>query len=88
MPGPVADLLFGWWNWLGKQCSDIWNLVPLCLMWTVWKERNRHTFENMEPTKEDMANIFSTALFDWARGCGFTHSVSLPDFLHSLWIGS
>ena len=53
----VADLS-GWWNWLGKQCSDIWNLVPLCLTWTVWKERNRCTFENMELTRDDLANIF------------------------------
>jgi hypothetical protein len=27
----VADLFFGWWSWLGKHSSDIWNIVPLCL---------------------------------------------------------
>ncbi len=58
MLGSVLDLLFGWWNWLGKQGSDIWNLVPLCLMWTVWKERNRRTFENMELSRDALANIF------------------------------
>lgn len=31
----VIDLLFGWRNWVGKRSSDIWNLVPLCLMWTL-----------------------------------------------------
>jgi hypothetical protein len=64
MPGAVTDLLFGWWNWLAKHCSDIWNMVPLCLMWTAWKERNCRTFENMELTIEDMANTFFNTLFD------------------------
>ena len=33
----VADFLFSWWNWLGKHSSNIWNLVPLCLMWCIWR---------------------------------------------------
>ena len=37
----VIDLLFGWRNWVGKHSLDIWNLVPLCLMWTIWHEWNR-----------------------------------------------
>ena len=47
LPGRVVDLLFGWHNWFRKHSSDIWNLVPLCLMWTVWRERNRLTFEDL-----------------------------------------
>jgi hypothetical protein len=27
-----------------KHSSDIWNLVLMCLMWTVWRERNRPIF--------------------------------------------
>ena len=84
MLGSVLDLLFGRWNWLGKQGSDIWNLVPLCLMWTVWKERNRRTFENMGLSRDALANIFFRTLSDWARGWGFTYCISLPDFLESL----
>ena len=33
--GSVADLLFSWWNGLGRHASDVWNLIPLCLMWIV-----------------------------------------------------
>ena len=29
----IPDLLFGWWNWLGKHSSQIWNLVALCILW-------------------------------------------------------
>ena len=35
MPGLVADLLFCWYHWLGKHNSDVWNLVPGCLIWTI-----------------------------------------------------
>ena len=28
----IASLLFGWWNWLRKHSSNIWNMVPACLM--------------------------------------------------------
>ena len=32
MPSSVVDLLFCWYHWLGKHSSDIWDLVPSCLM--------------------------------------------------------
>ena len=35
MPGSVAGLLSCWHQWIGKQNSDIWNLVLGCLMWIV-----------------------------------------------------
>uniref|UniRef100_A0A7N2LFT7 Uncharacterized protein n=1 Tax=Quercus lobata TaxID=97700 RepID=A0A7N2LFT7_QUELO len=34
----------------GKHSSDIWKMVPLSLMWTIWRERNRHTFEDEKHT--------------------------------------
>ncbi len=47
LPGCVLDLFFGWHNWLGKNQSKIWNLVPSCLFWTLWQERNNRIFENV-----------------------------------------
>jgi hypothetical protein len=38
LPNRVSDLLFGWWNWFGKKSSGVWNLIPSCLMWTIWQE--------------------------------------------------
>ena len=42
----VVDLLFCWYHWLGKHNSDIWDLVPGCLIWTIWTEWNRRSFED------------------------------------------
>ena len=35
MLGPVESLVSCWRSWLGKSASDIWNMVPSCLMWVV-----------------------------------------------------
>ena len=42
----MAELLFCWSYWLGKYNSNIWNLIPGCLMWTIWAERNRRSSED------------------------------------------
>jgi hypothetical protein len=48
LPAKVIDLLFGWFNGLGKHSSDIWNLVPHYLMCSLWQERNSRIFEEKE----------------------------------------
>ena len=50
----ILDLLFGWWNWLGKHSSVVWNHVPLRLMWTVRCKRNQSTFEDLESSKSHL----------------------------------
>ena len=49
MPSSVVDLLFCSYHWLGEHSSDIWDLVPGCLMSTIWTEQNR-SFEDEEKT--------------------------------------
>ena len=46
--GCVLDLVAGWRNWFGKHSSEVWNLAPSCVMWSLWRERNNRTFEDLE----------------------------------------
>ncbi len=78
------DLLFGWRNWFGKQSSDVWNLVLLCVMWTIWRERNRHIFKDVESPGSQILGLFIGLLFDWSRVWGFTATSSAVDFVNSL----
>ena len=64
LPRLIADTLFGWWNWLGKHSSSIWNLVPLCLMLCLWRERNRRAFEDVDSSDDQLLASFSGTLFD------------------------
>ena len=71
-------------NWFGKQDSDIWNMVPACLMWLVWREWNRHTFEDMESHLDQLKTLFAQTLFDWSQIWGFTQCSSNLEFQVSL----
>ena len=68
----------------GKHSSSIWNLVPLCLMWCIWRECNRQTFEDLDWSEDQLLALFSGSFFDWARAWGLTTSDSIPLFLSSL----
>ena len=32
---------------LGKKDSKLWRVVPVCLLWVIWKERNKIIFEDV-----------------------------------------
>uniref|UniRef100_A0A2N9GQ21 Reverse transcriptase domain-containing protein n=1 Tax=Fagus sylvatica TaxID=28930 RepID=A0A2N9GQ21_FAGSY len=83
-PNSIKDLLYGWFNSFGKHESKIWNLVPLCLLWIVWRERNQRIFDDMEHSPSKLVELFFGLLFDWARVGGLTPMNSLADFVASL----
>ena len=50
----------------GRHCNgDIWKVVPLCLMWCIWKERNCRCFEYIERSMPDLKLLFFQTLLDW-----------------------
>ena len=62
--GSVLDLVVGWRNWFGKQSSEVWNLVPLCVMWSIWRERNNRTFEDIEHFVGQLIESCMCSLYD------------------------
>ena len=84
MPGLVEELLFCWFHWLGKHSSDIWDLVPGCLMWTIWSERNQLAFEDEEKTMVQLLEFCQRTLFNWSCCWGFSNCSTLMDFISSI----
>ena len=84
MPDTIVSLLFAWRNWLGTYPSKVWNLVPACLMWLVWKEYNAQTFEDVESPIDKLKTLLAKTLFEWSHIWGLTHCSSLSDFLTSI----
>lgn len=75
-------LLFGWRNWVGKHSSNILNVVPLCLMWTLLREQNCHTFEDTKSFKTQLIGLFNRSLINWyPKAWGFTNSNSIVEFI-------
>ena len=70
--------------YLGKHSSDIWDLVPGCLMWTIWSERNWRAFEDEEKTVFQLLELCQRTLFDWSRCWGFSDCSTLTDFISSI----
>uniref|UniRef100_A0A2N9GKS0 Rhodanese domain-containing protein n=1 Tax=Fagus sylvatica TaxID=28930 RepID=A0A2N9GKS0_FAGSY len=81
LPATVLDMLFGWHNWFGKRSSAVWNLAPLCVMWSLWQERNRRIFEDLEKPFSHLQEQFSGLLFDCSRSWGYPEAPCLPDFV-------
>ena len=48
MPHTAGDLLVRWQNWFGKRSFAVWNIAPLPLVWILWRENNRQTFEGVD----------------------------------------
>jgi hypothetical protein len=40
MPLRVVDLFACWWTGGRSQSAVVWKMVPPCLMWCLWRERN------------------------------------------------
>ena len=44
-PKTVKDVLTCWRGlFVGKKRKKIWKSIPLCIFWTIWKERDRLAF--------------------------------------------
>ena len=84
MLGSVESLVSCWSFWMGKFSSDIWNMVPGCLMWLVWMERNRCSFEAKEKSIVQLQALCQSTLFDRSRSWGSLTCSSIIEFLSSL----
>jgi hypothetical protein len=55
MPKDVRDLLACWWEGRGRsKIKVLWHLVPHCVFWCIWWERNSRSFEGKERNLVDL----------------------------------
>ena len=65
MPLSVVGLFAYWQGHFGRLRNGvIWKVVPLCLMWCIWKERNNRCFEDSERAMPDIKLLFFQTLLD------------------------
>jgi hypothetical protein len=82
MPGGVLDLLYSW----GDSCHSIgvrkvWDMVPPCVFWCIWGERNARSFEGMERNLMEIKGTVLRTLLDWSKAAGVGSFSSILDLL-------
>ena len=66
MPMVVVELLAYWQGRFGRHRNGyIWIIVPHCLMWFIWDERNSRCFEDSECSMPDLKLLFFRTILDW-----------------------
>ena len=66
-PLSMKEMLEKWFTLpLGKKDSKLWRVVPVCLLWVIWKERNKIIFEDVAFSLDRIKSSFCNSLFSWA----------------------
>ena len=83
----VRETLLGWYDsFIGRKRKKVWRAAPLSLFWTIWKERNRRSFENVEFSIQSLKLLFLCSLLSWTNLFIEYSSMSLVGFID--WLGS
>jgi hypothetical protein len=56
-------------------------MVPSCLMWCLWRERNGRNFKNKDRTSEELRTFFFYSLYTWTTAFLGPLVISFHDFL-------
>ena len=83
----VRGNLLGWNGaFVGKRRAKAWRDGPLCLMWTLWKERNGRAFNDVEWADQTIKYSFLYNFVNWARVYMEDHALSMADFVDWLFV--
>jgi hypothetical protein len=83
MPRSFHDLLACWNGVGGRDISKIiWRMVPLCVTWCIWRERNARTFEDKECSMDGMRKNMISMLHLWVLAHQRIEVSSLEEFLN------
>ena len=82
MPQRVADLLDCWsCNFRRHRNIVVWRIVPHCLMWCIWRERNSRSFEDREQSILEFKSFFFATLLEWCLVLPSFSCISLSGLL-------
>ena len=73
-------------SFVGKNWKRVWTTALLCLFWTIWKETNWKTFENVKQSEQVLKFSFIYNFLDCVKHCMDDVPLSMVDFVD--WLGS
>jgi len=81
MPRRVVDLFVYWWTADSTRNVVVWRMVPLCVLWCLWREKNDRYFEDRERNLEELKSFFFNTLYLWTTAYISPLVISYHDFL-------
>jgi hypothetical protein len=81
MPRSVQEFLASWWTRGRSSSAIVWKMVPHCILWCIWRERNNRCFEDTSRSQEELLHFFLVTLFSWTTGWLAPQVISFVDFL-------
>jgi hypothetical protein len=55
----VRELFACWWSSGRSRSVVIWKMIPLCLMWCIWRVRNARCFEDLSRSFEEILTLYT-----------------------------
>ena len=82
MPGGVLELLYCWGAGCHRaRCRKLWDMIPLCIFWCLWWERNSRSFEGVERNMLEIKGMVLRNLMEWFNASGLMSFSYVLDFL-------
>ena len=82
MPGKVLHLWADWEIRFGDQRNMVvWRMIPHCVMWCIWRERNARHFEDCERSVVDLKLPFFQTLYAWVNSLGVLSINSIMELI-------
>ena len=83
MSHKVIELFESWQGKFGRHCSiGFWRLMPHCLMWCIWSERNARCFEGCEWSLLEIKSFFCHTLLVWSVALSHFTFFSISDLIY------
>ena len=83
--GTVSSMLWSWSGGrVGKRRRKAWFFAAHCLMWLIWLEWNRPTFQDLSVSVVRLKSGFLAFLLFWVSGLVDPDLFSFLDFIDSL----
>uniref|UniRef100_A0A2N9IGC7 Reverse transcriptase zinc-binding domain-containing protein n=1 Tax=Fagus sylvatica TaxID=28930 RepID=A0A2N9IGC7_FAGSY len=77
MPRGVLGVLQCWPRFSRRPAGAIWGLIPHCIMWSLWHERNSRRFEGCEQPIHDLKKSVLFTLSEWTAAQGLVSNSTL-----------
>ena len=87
LPSSVRETLLSLHgSFVGNKCKKVWRAAPLYIFWTVWKARNRLTFNDDVLSIQRLKYLFVFSLWSEAKLFIADCLLTIVNFID--WLGS